>query len=165
MTGLALVSPSDSTVAPRAVAPRAVAPRLPRQVASFAAIGVLSTAAYVALYAILRPAMDATLANAIALIATGVANTEANRRLTFARVGWDGAVRDQAAGLLALGIALVITTASVALLSLAAPRAGRTVELVVLVAANALATLSRFVLLRAWIASPARQTTRTGATR
>ena len=46
-----------------------------------------------------------------------------------------------------------------------APRAGRATELVVLVAANALATFCRFVLLRAWIASSARPTTRTGATR
>ena len=57
-------------------------------------------------------------------------------------------VRDQVGGLVALGVALAITTASVSLLAAVAPDAGRLVELAVLVVANALATVVRFVLLR-----------------
>ena len=140
-------------------------PPVVRQVASFAAIGVVSTGAYVALYALIRPVMDATAANAIALLVTAVGNTAANRRLTFAKRGSAGAVRDQAAGLLALGVALVITTAAVTLLGAVVPAASRAAELGVLVAANVLATLCRFALLRALIArSAASLSIRTGAT-
>ncbi len=62
--------------------------------------------------------------------------------------GPEGLARDHAAGLLALGVALAITSASLALLDVLAPQAGRAVELGVLVTANAAATLVRFLLLR-----------------
>jgi putative flippase GtrA len=119
-----------------------------RQLASFGAIGVLSTLAYLALYAALRTAAPAEISNAMALLATAVGNTAANRRLTFEVHGSDGLARHHAAGLLALGAALAITTASLAALSFAAPRHGRLSEIVVLVAANGLATLVRFLILR-----------------
>ncbi len=119
-----------------------------RQIASFAAIGVLSTAAYVVLYAVLRGSTSAAVANAAALLATAIANTAANRRLTFDVHGRDGLARDHAAGLLAFAVALAITSASLAVLHVLAPHASRVVEVVVLLAANVAATLSRFVLLR-----------------
>jgi putative flippase GtrA len=119
-----------------------------RQSARFGAIGLVSTLAYVALYAWLRQAVSAGLANALALVATAVGNTAANRHLTFEVRGRQGLARDHAAGLLALGIALVITTASVAAMDVLAPRRGRLGEIAVLVAANAIATLVRFLLLR-----------------
>ena len=52
---------------------------------------------------------------------------------------------------MAFGVALGITTASLAALQAVAPGAGRPVELAVLGAANLVATVARFVLLRAWI--------------
>ena len=119
-----------------------------RQVARFGAIGVVSTLAYVALYAWLRQGTSAGLANALALVVTAVGNTAANRRLTFEVRGQQGLARDHAAGLLALGVALVITTASVAAMDLLAPHRARIAEISILVAANALATLVRFLLLR-----------------
>ena len=119
-----------------------------RQAARFGAIGLVSTLAYVALYAWLRQAASAGLANALALVATAVGNTAANRRLTFEVSGRQGLARDHAAGLLALGVALVITTASVAAMDVLAPHRGRLGEIAVLVAANAIATLVRFLLLR-----------------
>ena len=61
-------------------------------------------------------------------------------------------IRDQAAGLAAFGIALAITSGAVALLAVLAPRAGRPLEIAVLVGANAVATAVRFLLLRAVIA-------------
>jgi len=94
-----------------------------RQAGTFAAIGVVSTLAYVALYALLRPAVPAELANAAALLATAIGNTAANRRLTFSIRGRAGLARDHAAGLLALGAALAITSASLAVLQVAAPGA------------------------------------------
>jgi putative flippase GtrA len=119
-----------------------------RQIASFVAIGVVSTAAYVALYAGLRSVSPAGVANALALVVTAVANTAANRRLTFEVRGRDGLARDHAAGLIAFGAALAITSASLAILQQAEPQHGRMAEVAVLVAANAAATLVRFLLLR-----------------
>ena len=119
-----------------------------RQAGTFAAIGVVSTIAYVALYALLRPAVPAELANAAALLATAIGNTAANRRLTFAVRGRAGLARDHAAGLLALGAALAITSAALAVLQVAAPGAPPAIEVAVLVAANVAATLVRFLLLR-----------------
>lgn len=118
------------------------------QLLPFAAIGVFSTLAYVAIYAILRAWLPAAGANAVALIVTAVGNTAANRRITFDVRGGDGMVRDQLVGLLAFGIALVITTVSVELLHATAPDAGRLAEIAVLVIANVAATAMRFLILR-----------------
>jgi len=125
---------------------------LSRQVIRFAAIGVVSTAAYVALYVVWRADMPAQAANALALVATTIGNTVANRRLTFGTRRRGTAWHDQAVGLLALGLALLITTGALDLLQTLAPRSSRAVELAVLIAANALATVVRFVVLRAWMA-------------
>jgi putative flippase GtrA len=122
------------------------------QACRFAAIGAMSTLAYAVLYALLRGVADAPLANALALVATAVGNTAANRRLTFGVRGRRSLARDHLAGLAALAVALSITTPAAALLGALAPQAGRPVELAVLVGANALATVARFVLLRSWIA-------------
>jgi putative flippase GtrA len=82
------------------------------------------------------------------LVVTAVANTAANRRLTFEVRGRDGLARDHAAGLISFGVALAITSASLAILQQAEPQHGRMAEVAVLVAANAAATLVRFLLLR-----------------
>ncbi len=115
---------------------------------SFAAIGAASTLAYIALFSAIRPTLGAAAANAIALLATALANTAANRRLTFEVRGRAGLARDHAAGLLALLAALGITSASLAGLEFVQPRPGAALELAVLGAANAVATLIRFSLLR-----------------
>src|SRR5206468_3503600 len=84
-------------------------PTFGRQVARFAAIGVASTLAYAALFVLLRLAMPAQAANALALLATAIGNTAANRRLTFAVRGSSGVVRHQLQGLLVFGLALALT--------------------------------------------------------
>ena len=129
---------------------------LGREVLVFAAIGIVSTTAYAGLYLLFRTAAGATAANALALVLTAVANTAANRRLTFGVRDGRSMLRDQLGGLVALGVALAITTASVSLLGIVVPRAGRLAELAVLVVANALATVARFVVLRTWIAGDRR---------
>jgi putative flippase GtrA len=118
------------------------------QMASFGAIGVASTLAYVALFTLLRGATSAGVANALALVMTALGNTAANRWLTFGVRGRNGLARDHAAGLLAFGAALAITSVSLVILNAIAPHHGRLSEVAVLVAANAAATLLRFVLLR-----------------
>ena len=125
-----------------------------RQLVSFGAIGVASTVAYVALYSWLRETMPAGGANALALVITAVGNTSANRLLTFRVRGRDGLARDHAAGFLALGAALSITSVSLVVLTAVAPHHGRLTEVAILVLANALATLVRFVLLRLAIDRP-----------
>jgi putative flippase GtrA len=149
--------------------PRAWARRLGREAIIFASIGVVSTAAYAALYLAFRNVSGAVVANALALVVTAIANTAANRRFTFGVRGGGSMVRDQVGGLIALAVALAITTTFANLLAVLAPGAGRPIELAVLVAANGLATVSRFVLLRSWIARDHRRepipTTTSGHTR
>lgn len=94
---------------------------------------------------------------------TAIGNTAANRRLTFRVQGRATMLRDQAAGLVALGIAIAITTLAVGLLGIAVPDASRFVELAVLVAANIVATVARFILLRTWIAGDRRRVVDPGA--
>ncbi len=122
--------------------------RAVRQAAIFATVGLASTLAYVVIFAFLRATWPAAVANALALILTALGNTAANRRLTFDVQGRDGLARYHAAGLLAFGVALAITSASLAALDRVAPRAGHAAEIAVLLAANALATVVRFLLLR-----------------
>src|SRR5664280_2321578 len=64
-----------------------IATGLANQLVRFGAIGVASTLAYLALYVLLRGALGAQPANLLALLATAVANTTANRRLTFGLSG------------------------------------------------------------------------------
>jgi glycosyltransferase involved in cell wall biosynthesis/putative flippase GtrA len=122
-----------------------------RQLWSFGGIGAISTLAYFILYWLLRDVSPAPVANVLALLITAVGNTAANRRLTFGVTGRPMLGWDHTGGLVAFGVALGITTASLAALQAVAPGAGRVVELAVLGAANLVATVARFVLLRTWI--------------
>jgi len=122
-----------------------------RQVASFLLIGVASTLAYAALFVAFRSVVAGQAANALALFVTALANTAANRRLTFAISGSRRVVRHQLQGLVVFGVALALTSGSLAVLHLVSARPARVVELAVLTAANLAATVLRFVLLRAWV--------------
>ncbi|MGD9528028.1 MAG: glycosyltransferase [Pseudonocardia sp.] len=121
------------------------------QLLRFGAIGVASTVLHAVLYLMLRGALGPLGANLVALLLATVANTAANRRLTFGVVGREGAARHQLQGLLLLGVGLVLTTGSLAALGAWFPGAGQAVEVAVLVAANALATVVRFVAFRTWV--------------
>ncbi len=123
-----------------------------RELVTFGAIGVVSTATYAVLYLVLRSSTGPVAANALALLITAVGNTAANRRLTFGVRGRRSMLRHQLGGLLAFAVALAITTSAAAALAALAPHAGRLIELAVLVVANAAATVTRFLLLRVWIA-------------
>ncbi|SCG49133.1 glycosyltransferase [Micromonospora zamorensis] len=121
---------------------------LPRQLVRFAAVGVASTLAYLVLFVATRGALGAQPANLLALLVTAVANTAANRRLTFGISGRRHAGRHHLQGLLAFGLGLALTSGSLAVLHAAHAAPARPVELAVLVAANLAATVLRFVLLR-----------------
>jgi putative flippase GtrA len=123
-----------------------------RQLPSFAAIGAVSTLAYLALFWMLRSVTGAMTANAVALAVTAVANTAANRRFTFGVTGRRRVARQHLEGLVVFGLGLAVTTGALGLLT---PDT-RAAELAALVAANAAATLLRFVLLRSWVFHPRR---------
>ena len=122
-----------------------------REFASFAAIGLVSTAAYAVLYAAARGVTSPANANLLALVITALGNTAANRRLTFGIAGRASLLRHHAAGFAALGLALAITTAAIVGLGALLPAADRGQELAVLLGANALATVVRFVVLRRFV--------------
>ncbi|CAM5630717.1 glycosyl transferase [Streptomyces spiroverticillatus] len=123
---------------------------LVRQLIGFCCVGVLSTLLYLGLYAAARTVADPQLANAAALLVSALANTAANRRLTFRVRGRRRAVRQQAQGLVVFAIGLALTSGSLAALAAAGTPSVHS-ELAVLVAANLAATVLRFLLLRAWV--------------
>ncbi|MFI6076102.1 glycosyltransferase [Actinoplanes sp. NPDC051343] len=123
------------------------------QLIRFAAVGVASTLAYLFLYAVLRTPIGAgpQWANFIALLLTAIANTAANRRLTFGVRGNDRAWKHQAQGLAVFAVGLGLTSGSLALLDGLSSAPPKSVEIFVLVVANLVATGVRFLLMRIWV--------------
>jgi putative flippase GtrA len=120
----------------------------------FLAIGVASTLAYALLYLVLRGGLvhlPTRPANALALALTAVANTQANRRLSFRIRGRAGLMRQHAAGALVYLLALGLTDGALRLLSGVDPHPGALLEVAVLVVASAVATVTRYVALRTWV--------------
>ncbi|NTY59421.1 bifunctional glycosyltransferase family 2/GtrA family protein [Mycolicibacterium sphagni] len=135
-------------------------PGVPRgmvgQMVRFGLIGIASTIAFALLYLSLHPALGAQAANLTALLITALANTAANRAFTFGIRGRAGAARHHIHGLLVFGFGLAITSGSLYLLHRFDPTVGKGVELSVLVVANLVATLVRFVALRRVFGAPTR---------
>ncbi|MEZ0356975.1 glycosyltransferase [Mycobacterium sp. SA01] len=127
-------------------------PGVPRgmvgQMVRFGLIGIASTIAFALLYLSLHPALGAQAANLTALLLTALANTAANRAFTFGIRGRAGVGRHHVHGLLIFAFGLAITSGSLYLLHRYDPTVGKGVELSVLVVANLVATLVRFVALR-----------------
>lgn len=124
---------------------------LTNQLVRFAAVGVLSTLAYLLIFLLLRPWLGAQGANAVTLLLTALANTALNRTFTFGISGpWRWA-RHQLHGLLVFALALGLTSATLAVAHAVARHPHPAVELALLVLANAAATLVRFLLLRRWV--------------
>ncbi len=118
------------------------------QLLRFGVVGIASTLAYFVLYVLFRLGIGAQAANLLALVVTAIGNTAANRIFTFGVRGRDGLVGHHATGLLAFVVALGLTSGSLWVLHAWEPNPARWVELAVLTAANAVATLVRFVSLR-----------------
>ncbi len=125
------------------------------QALRFAAVGVASTVAYLALFVLLRSAMPAVPANGLALLITALANTAANRRFTFEVAGRDGAVRHHLHGLALFAAGLALSSGALTALHLANPAPSPALEIGVLVLANAVTTALRFVAMRWWVFAPA----------
>jgi putative flippase GtrA len=127
--------------------PGGVPADLPGQLVRFGAIGVASTLAYVLLFT-LRPALGAQAANLGALLVTAIANTAANRRVTFRVRGSERIGRHHVQGPLIFGLGLALTGGALGALSIVDPSPAVTADVAVVMGANLLATLVRFVLLR-----------------
>jgi glycosyltransferase involved in cell wall biosynthesis len=120
-------------------------------IARFVGIGAVSTLAYALLYLLLRPGLGAGGANALALGLTAVANTQANRRLTFQIRGRTGLLRQHAAGAVVYLLALGLTAGALDVLDAVDRHPRRLLEVAVLVAATTVATVTRYVALRSWV--------------
>jgi len=114
----------------------------------FGAVGVLSTVAYFVLYLGLREVASAQVSNLVALLVTAIANTATNRRMTFGVRGRDGALKHHIGGLVAFGVGLLLTSGSLWAIEQLTSTPSRGWEVSVLVLANAVSTLVRFLALR-----------------
>jgi putative flippase GtrA len=102
---------------------------------------------------VLAGPLGLALADLVALALCSVANTAANRRLTFSLQGRPGRTRQYAGGLAlsALPVALTLVT----LLALSVLGVGTLwVQVTMLAVASATAALGRFVALRRWVFRP-----------
>jgi len=108
-------------------------------------------APFAALYLMLRGALGAAGANALALALTAVANTQANRRFTFGVRGREGLLRHHVSGAAVFFLTLGLTSGVLAVLHGIDPDPARLVELCVLLGASVSATVARYVAMRSWV--------------
>jgi putative flippase GtrA len=127
-------------------------------IARFACVGVASTIAYAILFVLLRGPLGPGAANALALAATAVANTAANRRFTFGVRGRAGLLRQHALGALVYVLTLGLTSGALLVLHGLRAEPSRPLELAVLIAASVTATVTRYVALRTLVFARARRT-------
>lgn len=126
-------------------------------VARFMAVGLASTLAYALLFLLLHGLVGPAVANAVSLAVTAVGNTAANRRFTFGVRGREGLLRQHALGVLVFFLTLGLTSGALAVLHGLSAHPSRGLELAVLVAASAAATVTRYVALRSWVFVTARR--------
>jgi putative flippase GtrA len=129
----------------------AVEPALAGQVVRFAGVGLASTALFAALFLTLAGplGLDPVSADVLALLVSGVANTVAHRRFTFACRGRTGRRRHYSAGAMVAILPLVLTVGALVVAGLAGVDtvAG---DLLVLTVVNGAAATGRFLLFRRW---------------
>ncbi|WAJ31724.1 bifunctional glycosyltransferase family 2/GtrA family protein [Arthrobacter sp. FX8] len=135
------------------------------QVLRFGLVGVASTLAFALLYLAMQGPFGSQEANFLALLLTAVGNTAANRRFTFGISGPEKLFTQQFQGFLVFLLAWSITSSSLLVLHSINAIAAPNLELLVLTAANILATLMRFVLLRLWVFRVKREARPTAAAR
>jgi glycosyltransferase involved in cell wall biosynthesis len=126
--------------------------------ARFAAVGVLCTVAHALLFLLLRGALGAVGANAVALGLTAIGNTALNRRFTFRVRGRAGLLRHHLRGGLVFALTLALTNCALLVLHGVVASPPRAVELAVLAGANLTATVTRYVAMRTWVFTQRRRT-------
>jgi putative flippase GtrA len=138
--------------------PKAVRPVRPDgvpadQLLRFAGVGVVSTLGYLFLFVAWRPLLGALAANAVAMALATLFNTAVHRELSRTT---DGLARRGRMAVVAGGLYLISLACTTAALLVVQWAAGGALawELVALTAANAVAAVFRFSVLRAWIFRP-----------
>ena len=119
--------------------------------ARFLGIGVVSTLAFAVLFLLLHGPLGAAGANAAALAITAVANTAANRRLTFGVRGRADLARHHLRGAAVFVLTLALSNGALGVLHGIDATPPRGVELAVLVLGSVLATVTRYVALKTWV--------------
>lgn len=146
VSGRAALSGGALAVGPPSAGDRARSGQLVR----FASIGLVSTLVFALLYALLVGVVGPVVAAVSALAVCTVANTAANRRLTFSLRGRAGRARHYGAGLalasLPLGLILVTLGLLRGLGVTSVPA-----QVLALTVANLAASAVRFVLLQRWV--------------
>lgn len=120
------------------------------QLLRFGAIGVVSTVAFVLLFVVFTSFMGSQAANVSALLITAVCNVAANRRITFGISGRRSRASHYGQGLIVFLVAWALTAGSLAIYQIAGIE-NTTLEILVLIVANLMATLFRFVVLKNWV--------------
>src|SRR4029450_5642778 len=138
--GRASLPREDTRPAPRS-------DRLASQLVRFASIGVVSTVLFGFLFTVLTGPLRPVAAVVAAMAVCAVANTAANRRLTFALRGRADRRRHLAAGALLGLVPLGLSLGALGVLGLAGVTS-TVARLVAVTAANASGSLARFVALR-----------------
>lgn len=129
--------------------------RLSRQLPRFAAVGLLSPALHLGLFAAaVRGGAPSQLANGVALVVATLVNTALNRAWTFGVSGRRGLVTHHGQALVVFAITYAATTVALAVLAALAPSAGTLVQTAVVAVANVLSTAVRFVAMQRWIFRP-----------
>jgi putative flippase GtrA len=123
------------------------------QLLRFGGVGILSTLGYLFLFVAWRPLLGAFGANAVAMALATLFNTAVHRELSH---NADGLARRGRMAVVAGGLYLISLTCTTAGLLVARWAASGSLlwELVALTAANAVAAVFRFSVLRAWIFRP-----------
>ncbi|MQP33607.1 hypothetical protein GEO20_16815 [Rhodococcus erythropolis] len=118
------------------------------QLFRFYLVGGASAGVYLLLFLILRVYCASQIANMLALLLSAIANTAVNRRFTFGIRGTAGIIRQYLQGLVVFALGLVVTSGTLLVLHSRMSEPSRTLEVSVLIAANVIATIVRFLGLR-----------------
>ena len=138
------------SIADDALPATAVTPGLAGQLVRFGWIGALSTAMFAVLFVLLAGPLGPIGADVVALMVCAGGNIAVNRRVTFSQRGRAGRRRHYGAGLAVAALPLALSLAALGALGMLGVTSV-VADLAALTAVNALATVTRFVLLRRWV--------------
>jgi putative flippase GtrA len=144
-SGQADVDEPVGTGAPVRPGRRDLTPDVASQLVRFASIGIVSTLLFALLFVLLAAPLGYVLADVVALAVCTVANTAANRRLTFSLRGRVGLARHHLAGLGLALLPLALTLGTIGVLDVLGVTALGPV-LAAVTFANLVASVVRFVV-------------------
>jgi putative flippase GtrA len=126
------------------------------QLAPFATVGIVCTLLYVLGFNLLRAPLGVWPANVVALTATMILNTAANRRFTFGQRGRRDRTRQyMEAGAVYL-VGLVVSSIALGVVAVLVDSPGALLQTLALLTAGVVATIVRFVGMRSWVFHPGR---------